>query len=297
MHELHQPDDVVRRLIQWAEDQPAVRAMLLTSTRANPDAPVDALSDYDVVLVVTDIRPFHADRGWLADFGEVLVGYWDPIQPAPGYGLQVFGNVIQYADGLHIDFTLWPVDLLRRIVADDVLIADLDDGYRVLLDKDGLTEGLRTPTYTVFIPEPPHEAAFLTVVENFYSTAPYVAKNLWRDDLMPAKWGLQCDMKHNFLRPMLDWRVEIDHDWAVKTGVNGRGLKGRLPHEIWDRLERTYAGAGLEENWNALLAALDLFRDVATEVAVGLGYEFPEAMHRGVRAYVEQVRRLDPDVT
>jgi len=62
MKDTHQESDVVRRLIAWAEQQVSVRAMLLTSTRASPHAPVDAFSDYDVVLVVTDIHPFFTDR-------------------------------------------------------------------------------------------------------------------------------------------------------------------------------------------------------------------------------------------
>ena len=52
MKDTHFADDVVRQLIRWAEQQVAVRAMLLTSTRANSDASVDVLSDYDVVLVL-----------------------------------------------------------------------------------------------------------------------------------------------------------------------------------------------------------------------------------------------------
>jgi len=59
MKDTHFADDVVRQLIRWAEQQVAVRAMLLTSTRANSDASVDVLSDYDVVLVVEDIHPFY----------------------------------------------------------------------------------------------------------------------------------------------------------------------------------------------------------------------------------------------
>lgn len=48
-------DDVIRQLIHWAERQDSVRAMLLTSSRANPNALVDRFSDYDVVLAVQDI--------------------------------------------------------------------------------------------------------------------------------------------------------------------------------------------------------------------------------------------------
>src|SRR5579875_2868868 len=112
---IHDPHDVIDRLTQWGERKDAVRAMLLTSTRAQPHAPLDIFSDYDVVLVVTDIHPFFADRSWLEDFGQVLVGYWDPIYPEPDYGIEQTGNVTQYTDGLKIDFRLWPEALLHRI--------------------------------------------------------------------------------------------------------------------------------------------------------------------------------------
>ena len=52
-----------------------VRAMLLTSSRADPKAHLDLFSDYDVILVVTDIHPFFEDRTWLQDFGQVLGGF------------------------------------------------------------------------------------------------------------------------------------------------------------------------------------------------------------------------------
>ena len=81
-------DEVISRLVRWADGKDAVRAMLLTSTHARPRAPVDVLSDYDVVLVIEDIRPFFANRSWLEDFGEVLVTYWDEIEPDPDHGME-----------------------------------------------------------------------------------------------------------------------------------------------------------------------------------------------------------------
>jgi aminoglycoside 6-adenylyltransferase len=56
------PEEVISRLVRWADGKDSIRAVLLTSTRAKPDAPVDVLSDYDVVLVVQDIRPFFQER-------------------------------------------------------------------------------------------------------------------------------------------------------------------------------------------------------------------------------------------
>ena len=289
----HQESDVVRRLIRWAEQQVAVRAMLLTSTRANPHASVDVFSDYDVILVVLDIHPFFEDRSWLQDFGQVLVAYWDPIHPAPDYGIEKVGNVIMYEDGLEIDFTLWPVELLRQIAEAPTLPADLDVGYAILVDKDHLTDGMKAPTYTAYIPIRPTNEAYQKVIEDFFSDAPYVAKCLWRDELLPAKWCLDYDMKHNFLRQMLEWRMECDHAWSAPTGALGKGLKRRLPPDIWSQLERTYVGAGISENWEALFQTLALFRQVAIQVADHLGYVYPHDLDQGVTTYVKKVKCLD----
>jgi hypothetical protein len=72
-------DQVIAQRIQWAGHRDSIRAMLLTSTRAIPDAPLDISSDYDGVLVVKNIHPFYEDRSWLEDFGEVLVVCANPI--------------------------------------------------------------------------------------------------------------------------------------------------------------------------------------------------------------------------
>ena len=288
----HEPREVIRRLVRWAGRRDAVRAMLLTSTRARPDAPVDLLSDYDIVLVVEDIRPFFEDRSWLEDFGGVLVAYWDTIDPDPDHGVEQTGNVVQYADGLKIDFRLWPVGLLRRIAEAPTLPDELDAGYAVLLDKDNLTAELRPPTYGAYVPVRPDEEAYLKWVNDFFSDAPYVAKCLWRGELLPAKWNLDYDMKHVYLRRVLEWRMELDHGWSAPADGLGKGLKKRLPEDIWEALEGTYAGAGTEENWEALLRTMALFRRVATEVADDLGYDYPLDLDRRVTEYVHATKNL-----
>jgi aminoglycoside 6-adenylyltransferase len=288
-----QEDPVIRQLVCWGRERDAVRAMVLTGSRANPRAAVDAWSDYDAILVVEDIHPFFTDRAWLQDFGPVLAAYWDPIHPAPGYAVEQVGNVVLYQDGLCVDFTLWSVELLGQIARAPALPAVLDDGYAVLLDKDGLSAGLPSPTHTAYIPTPPGDEAYQQVIQDFLSDVPYVAKCLRRDELLPAKWCLDCDMKHVFLRRMLEWRMELDRDWSAPVGVLGRGLKSRLPPEIWARLESTYVGAGIEENWEALFRTLALFYEVAVEVGGQLGYAYPHDVHRRVVAYAQQVRNAD----
>lgn len=288
---MQEAEQVIDSLIFWADDEPRVRAMVLTSSRAIPGAPIDILSDYDVILALTEVQPFFEDRAWLEAFGRVLVLYRDPLRPHRGF--PVSGYVTQYESGLKIDFRLWPVENLRQVVADTQLPDELDAGYRVLLDKDHLTSGLRSPTYKAYIPAPPTESEYLTVVELLFHEATYVAKHLWRDDLMAAKYNLDYAMKQEDLRPMLEWLIEIEHGWSVRPGPYGRRLKRWLRADLWAELEDTYAGAGLEANWEAMFRTIALFRTVAVEVGEHLGYAYPHDLDRRAVAYLETVRNLE----
>jgi len=291
MHDKLKDDPVIRRLIRWAGDRPAVRAVLLTSSLVSPDAPVDLLSDYDVILAVDDVRPFYDSRAWLSDFGPLLVLYRDPLSLF--HGLERFAYITQYEDGLKIDFTLWTAGILPRVAAQPALPDVLDVGYELLLDKDNLAAGLKPPTYQAHIPRPPDESQYLEQVELFFHNATYVAKYLWRDDLVAAKHVFD-DIKVGNLRRMLDWLIEIDHDWSLKPGAYGRYLKRYLRPSVWAQLEETYVRPDLEENWQALFKTVDLFRQVAREVGQHLGYSYPADLHRRATAYLEWVRDLDP---
>lgn len=266
--------------------------MLLTSTRAIPNAPVDAFSDYDVILVVEDIHSFYNDRKWLEDFGVILVVYWDPMYRDSDFGHEKFGNVTQYTDGLKIDFTLLPVAWLEQVRAATRLPAELDAGYRVLLDKDRLTDGMKSPTYNSYIPARPTNEQYQKIVNDFFSDVPYVAKCLLRDELLPAKWCLDYDMRYIHLHPMLEWRMELQHGWSMPIGFLSKGLKKRLSPEIWTQLESTYAGANIAENWESLFRTIALFREVAMEVGEGLGYEYPLALDQRVTAYVQEMQQM-----
>jgi aminoglycoside 6-adenylyltransferase len=284
-------NDPIEHLIQWGEQQPLVRAMLLTSSRAIPQAAVDLLSDYDVILVVRDIQPFFQDRAWLEDFGKVLVLYRDPLISEDGLGRSAY--VTQYENGLKIDFSLWPVELLERIARQPLLTDEFDAGYRVLLDKDGLTNGLKPPTYGGYIPKSPTAPEYQETVESFFLDATYAAKFLWRGDLMAAKHLLDYAMKQESLRLMLEWHMEIDHQWSVKPGPYGRRLKRWLRADLWDELVDTYTGADLKANWNAMYKSIDLFRKVAIDVGEHLGFDYPTELEARVVAYLTKVKNLD----
>ena len=284
-------DQIIQKLARWGDNHSSVRAMLLTSTRAIPDAQVDLFSDYDVILVVSDITPFYKSRTWLQDFGPVLVVYQDPLRSH--YRSEQFAYITQYEDGLKIDFTIWPVEILGQIAVAPSLPDELDAGYLVLLDKDDLTLDLIPATFQAFVPSPPDSKAYRSVIEEFFHETTYVAKLLWRDELMPAKYSLDYVMKLNYLRQMLEWHIGVENNWTLKSGAYGKGLQKLVDPEMWSELETTYAGADLEENWTALFNSIAFFRKVAIKVGDHLGFEYPHELDGRMMNYLLKIWNLD----
>ncbi|MFM8321455.1 MAG: aminoglycoside 6-adenylyltransferase [Chloroflexota bacterium] len=293
-----EPQAVLQMLQAWAETQPAVRALLLTSSRTAPGAPVDALSDYDLIVAVNDppgIQPYFDSRDWLEAFGRVLVLYRDPIKPwfdgqAPDD--RCFAYITQFdRDGLKLDLTVMPATLLRRI-AGSPLDPDLDLGYQVLLDKDGLTAGMPPPTHRAFIPLPPDQQSYLQEVELFFHETTYLAKYLWRDDLLPARSMLQEAMLQGHLLPMLIWHIQSLNGWRLRFKAHGRGLKKVTPPELWAELEQLSLGGNAGENWAVLWQAVDLYLRLAKQVGAHLGFAFPQRLVERCLAYLSWVQAL-----
>jgi aminoglycoside 6-adenylyltransferase len=280
--------EVLGRLVGWAESEPSVRAVVLTSTRASPQARVDALSDYDVILFVTDADAMSETGTWQSAVGRPAARWGDQDELD---GRTTFFRGVVYEDGLKVDYSIWPAALLDAIAARDDLPDGLDVGYRVLLDKDGRTAGWASPTYRAHIPSPPTKEEYEALVEEFWWSTTYVAKGLWRGEIVFAKFALDRDAKLGALGRLLEWRIELDHDWSLKPGAYGRGLERLLPPDLWSELAATYVGAGVEENWEALVRTIALFRRVAKEVGEALGYAYPQAVDDAVTAHLEAVRR------
>ncbi len=280
-------EEVLRALGEWATGERSVRAMLLVGSRASARQRVDALSDYDVLLFLRDPAALEADDAWLTTFGPILV------MLRTGYefeGRRIPTRLVQYADGQRIDFSLCPLDLLEHIAENARLPAGLDAGYRVLLDQDGLTTRLPAASGRAFVPQPPGAERFAAVVNEFWWETLYVAKHLARGELLPARFSAERVLRFECLLPMLEWYVEGARGWSQPLRSAGGGLRALLPAQAAALLDGSYAGAGVDENWEGLFAMVELFERAACAVAADQGYGYPEKLAGATRAYLSALR-------
>jgi aminoglycoside 6-adenylyltransferase len=210
--------------------------------------------------------------------------------------------MVYFQDGTKMDICLGYLEDLREIAKGDSLPKGYDVGYEVLLDKDGVTQGVKPPTFTAFILKPPSEPQYQSRVESFWMDSTYVAKYLWRDDIVAVKFRLGSpDNKFGglagYVREMLEWSVGADSGWTWKPKSCGRHLDKALDPETRREMIATYAGGDMDDLWESLFRTAALYRKAALKVGEHLGYTYPHDLDRRVLAFHQTLRNLDKSAT
>jgi aminoglycoside 6-adenylyltransferase len=275
--------EVLELFKRWAEQRANVRAVILTSSRADPRRQPDVLSDYDVELFVRKVRPFMEDDAWMSDCGDIMVRW--PAAPQSTFSDDWITQLVLYEDGTRIDFQ---ITALAPSASDN-----LDHGYRILVDKDGAAAHLPEPTYSRYVIERPTVQAFDARMNAFWWDIVYVAKALRRGELNYAKYMLDGTIRFNKLQPLLEWYIGLSHDWSVSPGIYGRWFHQYLDQSTWESYQRTFAGAEVESNWRALFSTIELVRQLGHTIAHSLGFEYPADTDRKVTDYIQWIRGID----
>jgi aminoglycoside 6-adenylyltransferase len=279
--------EMLELIVNTARADERIRAVVLSGSRANPNARRDIFQDFDVVYLVTDLASFTDDRDWIDRFGErMILQTPETMGDPPPAGDGRFSYLMQFADGNRIDLTLLPVARLREFGMDSLSLS--------LLDKDGIVEPLPPPDESDYLPKPPTARAFSDCCNEFWWVCPYVAKGLWREELVYAKYMHERVVREQLIR-MLTWHVGVKTQFSRNPGYLGKYLKQYLEPELWATLEKTYSDAGYENNWDALLTTCDLFRLTANRVAEHFGFEYPRGDDERVSAHLRHVRALPRD--
>ena len=278
---VQEADGVTGRLRVWADENDLVRAMILTGSRADPRSTTDILSDYDVKLYVSSVQPFMTDD-WLGFFGDVMARW--PLQPGPTFDRDWITRLVLFENRVRIDFQITAKEAVDPI--------ECDSGFRVLVDKCGLTAALSEATPARHIITRPTRNDYEALVNDFFWDATYVAKHLWRDEIYFAKYMLDCMIRFEHLRTIIEWYIGTRNNWSVSSGKHGRFFRRYIDEQTWAEVEATFVDADLENNWRALFDTIGLFRKLAKRVAKDLGYDYPDTLDHKVTDYCRQIKQV-----
>lgn len=276
--------EMLELIVDTAKGDERIRAVIMNGSRTMPSATHDIFQDFDIVYVVTDVAPFRNDHSWIDRFGARMIMQMpdDMDDPRP-LDRHAFAYLMQFVDGNRIDLTLYPIDRMRDACGESASL--------LLLDKDGIVGRLPPATDNDYLPKRPTAKAFADCCNEFWWVCPYVAKGLWRREILYAKYFLEHAVRDQLMK-MVTWYTGMNVKFSKSAGKVGRHLEQYLEPELWQILLQTYSDAGYDNTWDALDAMCDLFGRTALPVAECFGYGYPHQDDRSVRAHLKHVRSL-----
>lgn len=277
-------EEMFELIIETAQQDERIRAVILNGSRANPNAPQDPFQDFDVVYIVTDVAPFKYNYEWLQRFGELMMMQMpdDMVDPPPGND-DSFAYLMQFADGNRIDLGLYPLAKVGDLGQDSLSV--------LLLDKDGIIAPFAPPDESDYLPKLPTAKAFANCCNEFWWVCPYVAKGLWRGEIIYAKYMLDRVVRDQLFK-MIVWYIGVKTQFAKNPGKFGKYFESYLEPELWELLQQTYSDASYEQTWAALFAMTRLFRPLALPVAEHFGFAYPHGDAARVTAHLHHVKAL-----
>lgn len=270
--------DIMAPLLSWANCKENIRALIQTGSSSRAPTEADRFSDRDIELVCRDPVPLLADDAWIHEIAPVWVALY--LENDPGD----FETRLVFFEGCRkVDFTVADRSRLDGMVESGCLDPLYERGYRVLLDKDGLTADLAAPTGASPRKPLPTEAEFVATVTEFWFEMAHMPAYLARGELWVVKLR-DGTMKEMLLR-MLEWHALFTQGAATDVWYIGTKMKHWVDPATWKELQSVFGRFDAADSFRALEATIRLFVRLTDEVAARAGFTVPEA-DRKIEAYV-----------
>jgi aminoglycoside 6-adenylyltransferase len=276
--------EIIAKLVSFGEADERIRAVILEGSHAVGKF-TDPLSDYDVNIFTGDAGPYLKNSRWLAQFGDVLIYLKEELI---FFGQAFPSRLVVFKNGERIDFSFWPMEALSALAGGSKQYESYRNGFRVLVDKDGLACNLPRPDGMGFTVIPPEKDLFLQTIYDFWFEAYCVARALARGDLWYAK-SIEASCIKDYLYHMILWEHQTRHSWATDPllHLGGKRFEKWAEPGLLNDLSACFSAYSIEETWKSLFAMLELFNQFAKDLSSEFGFEFPAQPCNDVMVYLE----------
>lgn len=271
-------DNELKKLIEFAESNDNIRALVLQGSYVNTNAPIDDFSDLDPLFYCNDVTEFTSTNEWKSYFGNVISFFSDEWGEEDA---KAYTRLTIYDDGFKIDFGFQDVSLAKN--ANDMQL------YKVYLDKDNIVPKPEVTDERKFYIKKPLEQEFQDILRDFFFDSSYVVKTIYRDEITFNQYMMY--ILHKKINSLLSWYVGTKHDFKVNVGVYNRYIKQYLTKDEWNMLQETYSSGDKEEVYNALLSSFDFVRYLGLRIAEKLNFDYPMKHDQDMLDYCKKIKQ------
>ncbi|MBR6322612.1 MAG: aminoglycoside 6-adenylyltransferase [Lachnospiraceae bacterium] len=257
--------EIKEKIIRYAKEQEAVRAVIAIGSSTRTDTPADEYSDLDLLIVTNDPDPWFS--GEISPlFGNVRISF---IEPTLGGGRER-RNI--YDLDKDVDMIVLTPEQFDRALKEGVAGWVMNRGYRMLYDPDGYALPAEQYVHPVLLSPEMTEKEFTNLVNDFFFHNIWACKKLLRGELWSAKMCIDAYLK-NYLLKMIE-----QHHLVTAGGDvwhDGRFLDRWADPAVLEALKDCFAHYDSRDCERALLATHRLFARIARTVAEKRGFPYP----------------------
>jgi aminoglycoside 6-adenylyltransferase len=265
----------------WADHDETIRAVLVVGSQARRDHPADDLSDLDLILFSSKPERHTQDDAWLRTFGDLWVAILDQTGDGAAEWLTI------YASGEKVDLALYHVDELSTAALERSNWHSVcERGVYVLVDKDAQAADVLPKEFGSPTTLPPSADEFEMEVKRFWYEVAVVAKFIKRRELW-ASYERDLKVKRQ-LRQLIEWQAQAH---GRDTWHDGRFMMEWADTQIYTRLRDIFFQFDAAESWQALLESMNLFRELAQQLAAHYDFEYPQALDDNITRFIENLRK------
>jgi Streptomycin adenylyltransferase. len=238
----------------FATKREDISYVIQNGSRVNPRIVPDRYADYDLIFGCADPEPYLRDRGWISEFGSLLIAQVNEIEER-GLFWPIF--LMQFEGGLRVDAQFYPGDGAAKYRGDSL--------SRIVLDKRGLLGPSFAPSENSYIVRAPGADEYVKTVNEFWWCMLNVAKGIVRGETSYARFMYESVVRSAYL-DIVSWHASMRRGWSVNAGKFGKFLRDYLEPEIWAAFEASYHTDSPADFWASIYAACALVERLDAEL-------------------------------
>ncbi len=262
---------IYEKFLDFCKNNDLVLAIYLEGSRVYAKEFIDDYSDYDFLVLVSDIKPFVEDEKFLYNFGEILImqkpsdSYYQPYDYS---GKEPFTYLVQFKGKERLDINFVDISNYQEYV-------DKYEPIEEIYNKDKIEYISISDNSNVFNITKPTEKEYFDCVNEFYWISLYVAKALNRQELINAI-KIYKDYYLKMFMKMLSFKIGHKNDYKISLGKNYRFIKNYLSSWEYKDVVSLYYIANKDDLYSKIFITMDKFTVISREVSNLLGFKFTD---------------------
>ena len=258
---------LINNIVSFGNSDDRIIAIILVGSQARKENSSDEYSDLDLIVITEDTSSFIQSNDWLEKISKYHISFLEKTVDGADEKRVLFEGA------LDVDFVIISENDAKAAMANGESRNTLCNGYRVLIDKKEILANISTLQQTK---EPyyfPLEVNYVNVVNDFWYHVIWTSKKMLRGELWAAKFCLDSYLKFKLLW-MLEFYEHVKNGTDYNTWYSGRFVDTWAEQEIRNQLAKSFAHYNKQDMIIALKNTMDLFRYLATNIALGVGYKY-----------------------